>query len=499
MERLFLECAVRAALLVAGTALVLYAMRVKAAAARHSVWASVVLLMLLLPIWTAWGPKAPLRLLPPLGQLIANEAIIPAGTLSTASVPSPLLSAQQAVLLGIYLLGLCLLTLRLAIGTVRARRLVRDALFQDGMCISSLCAAPVTVGFFHPTVIVPEHWRQWSQAQLDAVLTHEREHARRRDSLVQWLALLNRAFFWFHPVAWWLERHLSSLAEEACDNVVLTHGHSPSEYAEYLIDMARSVTRSGARLNVAGMAMPGGFLPQRIRQIMEGGQAPRISRMRMACVTAACAITCSVFAAGTLDHARQNVFAQSQRGPSGAPLATKFVLGDLKIEGDVHDRDGVRARILKAWKNREYDDGKKLTDEVMEVGIRKDFQERGYFKVLAHDPVSQPLGLIDGKQRILIIASLEEGDQFRLGTLTFQNVPPDHALNISAVTLRDQFHLRNGDLFNVTEIRAGLERLNRLYGTRGYADVKAAPDTEVNKASRRINLIIRITEGPHTP
>ena len=356
----------------------------------------------------------------------------------------------------------------------------------------------MTVGFFHPTVIVPEHWRQWPQAQLDAVLTHEREHARRRDPLVQWLALLNRALFWFHPVAWWLERRLSALAEEACDNVVLAHGHSPREYAEYLIDMARSVMRSGARLNVAGMAMPGSFLPQRIRQIMEGGPAPRISRTRMACVAAACAITCTLFAAGTLDHARQNVFAQPQRGPTGAPLTAKFVLGDLKIEGDVHDRDGVRARILKAWKDREYDDGKKLADEVMMGGIRKDFQERGYFKVLAHDPVSQQLGLIDGKQRILIIASLEEGDQFRLGTLTIQNVPPENALSISTVTLRDQFHLRNGDLFNVTEIRAGLERLKRLYGTRGYTDAKAAPDTEVDKASRRIDLIIRITEGTHT-
>ena len=220
MDHLFLECAVRAALLVAGTALVLYVMRVKAAAARHSVWASVVLLMLVLPIWTAWGPKAPLRLLPPLGQITANEAIVPAGTLSTAFVPSPLLSTRQAVLLGVYLLGLCLLLFRLAIGTVRARRLVRDALLQDGMCISSLCAAPVTVGFFHPTVIFPEHWYHWPPAQLDAVLAHECEHARRRDSLVQWLALLNRALFWFHPVAWWLERRLSALAEEACDNVV---------------------------------------------------------------------------------------------------------------------------------------------------------------------------------------------------------------------------------------------------------------------------------------
>jgi hypothetical protein len=52
MERLFFECAVRAALLVGATALALYGMRVKSAAARHSVWTGVVAVMLLLPIWT---------------------------------------------------------------------------------------------------------------------------------------------------------------------------------------------------------------------------------------------------------------------------------------------------------------------------------------------------------------------------------------------------------------------------------------------------------------
>jgi outer membrane protein assembly factor BamA len=128
-----------------------------------------------------------------------------------------------------------------------------------------------------------------------------------------------------------------------------------------------------------------------------------------------------------------------------------------------------------------------------------DFQDRGYFKIFAHDPVWQPLGLDDGKQRILILASLEEGDQYRLGTLTFLNVSPDQALSIPAATLRDQFHLRNGDLFNVTEIRTGLERLKQLYGARGYADVKAEPDTEIDNSSHRIDLILRISEGAHSP
>jgi BlaR1 peptidase M56/surface antigen-like variable number repeat protein len=495
VERLFVECSIRAALLVGGTAIVLYAMRVKAAAARHGVWAGVVALMLVLPIWTAWGPKVLVRVLPPLAQSTANKAISPADIVSTGVLPSPVVSPSQVVLLGVYLLGLGLLLFRLAIGTVRARRLVRDAVLHDSMPTSAFCAAPVTVGFLHPTVILPDHWHRWSQAQLDAVLTHECAHVRRRDSLVQWLALLNRALFWFHPVAWWLERHLSSLAEEACDNVVLARGHDPREYSDHLLAMARSVKRSGVRLNVAGMPMPGSSLPRRIRQILEGGPVQHISRARVACVGVACAITCTAFAAGKLDHARENSSALSaiNGSASASRPTTKFVLGDLKIEGDVHDRDGVKDRILNAWKGREYDDGKELADETA-AGITRDFQERGYFKVVVHEPVSRSLGFTDGKQRMFIVASITERDQFRLRNLAIQIVAPDRALTIPAATLREQFHVRNGDLFNMTEIRAGLERLKQLYVSRGYFDARAEPDTEIDDASHSIDLILRITE-----
>ncbi len=65
MERVFVECAVRAALIAVVTAVVLRMIGVKPAAARHTAWTSVMLTMLLLPVWTVWGPKAPIRLLPP--------------------------------------------------------------------------------------------------------------------------------------------------------------------------------------------------------------------------------------------------------------------------------------------------------------------------------------------------------------------------------------------------------------------------------------------------
>jgi outer membrane protein assembly factor BamA len=189
--------------------------------------------------------------------------------------------------------------------------------------------------------------------------------------------------------------------------------------------------------------------------------------------------------------------ALSQQASPGNP-AMKFVLGDLKIEGDVHDREEVRDRIIKALKSREFDERQELVDQAA-TSIRGNFQARGYFKVVVHGPVSQPLGLTDGKQRILITASVTEGDQFRLRNLSIQGVAPEHPLTIPVATLRDQFHLANGDLFNMTEIHAGLERLQRLYVDCGYANVSAEPDTEIDSATNNIDLILRVNEGPHTP
>ena len=111
---------------------------------------------------------------------------------------------------------------------------------------------------------------------------------------------------------------------------------------------------------------------------------------------------------------------------------------------------------------------------------------------------SQPLGLSEGKQGILIIVSVAEGEQFRLRSISIQDVTPDGALSISTATLTEQFHLRDGDVFNMTEIRAGLDRLRQIYVNQGYADATAMPDTKIDNASKRIDLTRRITEGPHT-
>jgi len=305
MEHLVFESALRSLLIAVAAVVILTALRIRTAAAQHAVFTGLLLVMLTLPIWISFGPKAALPVLParaePAASIVAASVAptVPEPvTTELADLPAPPSKPPfwnwSNALMGIYLIGAAALLLRLMVGTIRANRLS-----------SASCAGPVTVGLFSPKIILPANWQEWPQAQLDAVMTHERAHTRRHDPLVQWLALLNRALFWFHPLAWWLERRLTALAEEACDAAVLEHGHDPRDYSQYLLDLARAVQRSGMRVNVTGMAMPGSYLPQRVEKMIAGVVTSRVSRARIICAALACAICSAVFAAGELDRISQ--------------------------------------------------------------------------------------------------------------------------------------------------------------------------------------------------
>ena len=334
MPILLLESAIRMTLIAAAVALVLRIMRIKTASVLHALWASVVVLMMLLPAWVAWGPRASIAILPPdpIPAIALLPPLLPAGladaTPRTSPVPSPAREGGgYSLVTAVYLFGFGGLLLRLAIGTIRSRRLT-----------GASCVVPVTVGLLHPGIILPESAREWPQAQLDAVLAHEGEHIRRRDPLFQWLALLNRALFWFHPLAWWLERRLSGLAEEACDAAVIAQGHDPRDYSEYLLNLARSVERAGTRIEAVGMAMPGIGLKHRIRQMLSGVPVPRISRPRIACTIVVSAVAAAILAAGTLVHAQSPT-------PKFEVASVKTISGGggRRSEGGLHFAPGVIA------------------------------------------------------------------------------------------------------------------------------------------------------------
>jgi len=322
MERWIPEWSIRAFLLVFGTGIVVSALRVRAPSALHRAWTAAMAAMLLLPVWTAWGPSVTAPVLPVVRERAARieiplGALAPQGEAAQTAIEEPYRSAPQSpnpdwpqILLAVYLAGIAVMLTRLIRGTLQVRSMLRGVRQAEGFATSPLCAAPVTIGWLRPVPLLPDCWPAWPAAKLEAVLMHEREHARRRDPLVQWLALLNRCVFWFHPLAWWLERKLAALAEEACDAAVLAGGHAPQDYARYLIEMARSINEMGARIRWAGavsfssgkLPRSSGKLPRRIRRIMDASPVTAMSRAKSIASVSLCALMLATFLACNLSR-----------------------------------------------------------------------------------------------------------------------------------------------------------------------------------------------------
>jgi hypothetical protein len=314
------EASLRALLLASLVGALLLLLRVPRGAQRHSAWLVVVVAMLTMPLLQRLAavlpglpaprvldvvtflppspPSEPLsRLAEPAPRADALPAVIrrieAARPLTTAvtSVPDiPWLQFAAAT----YGLVALVLVLRLvaALGTVRT--FIRGARpIGDGLYESSVLATPVTVGLVRPRVVLPATWRTWSETTRDAVIAHERAHAKRRDPLVALITRLNVCIFWFHPVAWWLERTLADAAEQACDEIAVRAVPQPREYAETLLMMATASRQAGGRIAWAGVRVEGsGRLSERIDRILEGRHAVSLSRGRrwMACAASVIAV-----------------------------------------------------------------------------------------------------------------------------------------------------------------------------------------------------------------
>src|SRR5688572_176594 len=339
MFDILLEAALRATFIAAAALVALWLLRVRAAAVRHRVWTVVTVAMLALPLSIAYAPDVSLRVLPPTYSQASEPIASRSDPVGVAMAPLELATSEAAVelmparswnwrawLLAVYFAGAAALLARLAIGTVRVSLLAREATLVNGLLTSARIATPFTFGLLAPKILLPEGWERWSATRLAVVLDHEHAHRARRDPLVQWLALLNRAVFWFHPLAWWLERHLAALAEEACDAAVLARGHSRADYAEQLLQLARMSARRPVS-HLVGTPMPGSALPTRIAMILAGGAGRPGSRTASASAAVLAMPAAAVL--GTVTHAQETSGPLAQE--RSAPL-TRETPGPLTQE-----------------------------------------------------------------------------------------------------------------------------------------------------------------------
>ena len=100
---------------------------------------------------------------------------------------------------------------------------------------------PMTFGITRPVIVLPLDAREWTDAELRRALLHELEHIQRGDWIMQIVARVVAALYWFHPLVWMAWRRLCLEAERSCDDAVVI-SEERTDYAEQLVTLAQRMS-----------------------------------------------------------------------------------------------------------------------------------------------------------------------------------------------------------------------------------------------------------------
>jgi len=127
------------------------------------------------------------------------------------------------------------------------------------------------------------------------------------------------------------------------------------------------------------------------------------------------------------------------------------------------------------------------SEEIVEQA-RYTLQREGYFRADVSLNDVRTLSPIGGT--IAVTLAIEEGRQYQLNQITFSGNK-----GLSASQLRQQFPIGDGEVFDVEQIRRGLEQIRKLYAMRGYINFTPVPNTEPDEDRAVVTLKIDCDEG----
>jgi beta-lactamase regulating signal transducer with metallopeptidase domain len=294
--------------------LLAFALRVlgrKAATARYALACTALLMMLVLPVATAWrhygsaqgrgfevsssssalGDGARWNPHPrPLPEGEGVYAVDAPDLLVDAAAVSwlELVSAYMPWLVLAWGLGVAFSSLRLLSAWMHLRRQVRqasaapvewqqrlNALSQRlglrravRLLQSAAIDVPAAVGWLRPVVLLPASaLTGLSARQLEMILAHELAHIRRYDFAVNLAQTLVETLLFYHPAAWWISRVIRVEREHCCDDIAAGTSGSSLSYARALTALEELRVLPSLAPSPAMSAL-GGSLPERVRRLV---------------------------------------------------------------------------------------------------------------------------------------------------------------------------------------------------------------------------------------
>lgn len=403
------DLALKATALLAAGCVAAFLLRRRDASTRHAVWSGLMGAALLLPLVAALAPAIEVPLLPAAAARAARITPVPVapgelailtdrtGSLADASRVTldagaddasaasggaasalPAISLTQ-IALGAWLAVALLLIARLAAAHLQARGLLlacgdpstrlRDALesvsralgiVTPGLRLAPSGTMPAVIGVRRPAIVLPSDAEAWTRERLDLVLLHECAHVRRRDALMQVIASVATAAYWWHPLAWIAARNIVRERELACDDLVVATGTPASRYAEHLLDIARSMKSSRQpALAALAMARPSQLEGRLIALLEERPRAAKPGRavaagLSLAAVALLAVAPIRLVARAVIAPDDSALATEGDKTPAPAPAAAAAARAEAITDADAQAKPGAQrdpalnAALMKA-------------------------------------------------------------------------------------------------------------------------------------------------------
>jgi beta-lactamase regulating signal transducer with metallopeptidase domain len=128
---------------------------------------------------------------------------------------------------------------------------------QPRLIASARIEAPCLTGIFRPALLLPARYGEvYNTEALQAIFSHELEHARRHDLVWSFAARLLCYVLWPQALLWLLCRAMENTNEECCDLAVVESGCSQQQYATFLVDMAEELSLHPLQRSITAGVVP---------------------------------------------------------------------------------------------------------------------------------------------------------------------------------------------------------------------------------------------------
>jgi len=302
------------------------------AALRHFVWTAALAAILVLPF---------ARLAPQPAPVTAPAIVVAAvGGGSTPATPAPASPSLPWFAIA-YGAGAALAAARFLAGSWRTVRLARrgtpstlGAELGVNVILSEETPMPLAWGILRPLILLPASAAAWPAERLRSVLLHETMHHRRRDLLAQAVAQVACCAYWFHPLAWLALSRQRAEREHACDDAVLRYGVPAHDYAEHLVEAARSAAAARPRWGHAPAMAEASGLERRVTAVLDRRANRRPLTGLAACAVAiAFGVLLAPLAVVTLRAQATATISGIVQDPSGARVPRARVIA-TNLDGD---------------------------------------------------------------------------------------------------------------------------------------------------------------------